>query len=184
MLRRDARTRVGEYVRLAHRVINEKFTIEETLAGIDQIGQEFPIDVASEALRSSDCYHDWDENLRYFMFRREEYLAKEKGQNFDNEIWEKIWQASASDSIEHIYPQSSCPEEHKNRLGNLTLLPPKLNSKLSNRAPEEKAPAYRDTGLGLATEIVAIVDESGWGPEQIDAREKTLIDWAKEEWGD
>ena len=63
------------------------------------------------------------------------------GQNFDNEQWNRIWQSSAADSIEHIRPQSWWtsidwePDPNEvHRLGNLLILPPRLNSKLSTWA--------------------------------------------------
>jgi Protein of unknown function (DUF1524) len=125
MCGRDARTRVGDYVRLAWKIRNERLKAKEITRELKQIGEEFPIEGAVDALRKSkDCYTDWSEELRYFMFRYEEHLATELGQNFSNEQWERIWERSAADSIEHIWPQSKAPESQMHRLGNLVLLPP------------------------------------------------------------
>src|SRR5262249_13379341 len=92
----DARTRVGDYVRLAWGVVNEKIGVQEIARGLKEIGSEFPIDKAVEKLRNADFYSDVSEELRYFMFRYEEQLAREQGQNFLSEQWERIWEASAA----------------------------------------------------------------------------------------
>jgi hypothetical protein len=133
-------------------------------------------------LRNTNCYSDWGEELRYFFFRYEEYLAQEQGQNFKNEQWERIWAASAADSIEHIWAQSKAPEPQVHRLGNLTLLPPKLNSKLRALDPGKKRDAYIKTGL-LIDEQVASKLRTSWKQASIDEREKILLDWAAKEWG-
>jgi len=61
---------------------------------------------------------------------------------------DRIWEASPSRSIEHVHPQNPAPggpwqgalgrgrgqkEAHINRLGNLVLLPPGMNSTVGNR---------------------------------------------------
>ena len=130
MLPNDARTRVGEYVRLAWQILNEKPSVKSIDAAIREIGSEFTIEKAVNALRNDNCYIGWETELRYLMFRYEENLAKKQKLNFSNEQWEKIWMVSPSESIEHIWAKSKAPEKQRHRLGNLVLLPPKLNSKL------------------------------------------------------
>ena len=71
------------------------------------------------------------------MCKFEEHFAEQIGQSFDNEQWTRIWEASVSDSIEHILPQSS-EKQHVHWLGNLLLLPPRLNSKLRDLSPTNK----------------------------------------------
>ncbi len=184
MLGNDARTRVGDYVRLAWRVINEQPKFKEIDQAICDIGSEFPIDEAIKALRGADCYDGWERELRYMMFRYEEYLAKLKGMRFKNEQWAKIWLASPSDSIEHIFPKSRGPVKAKNRLGNLVLLPPNLNSQLQDKMPKDKADAYRDTGLLIAVDVAKAIEREGWLAKSIVEREDSILEWAKTEWGD
>jgi hypothetical protein len=179
----DARTRVGDYVRLAWRIVNEKLISREIMRDLKQIGEEFPVAGAVEGLRKTDCYSDWDEELRYFLFRYEEYLAKQQGQNFINAQWERIWETSAADSIEHIWPQSKAPRLQAHRLGNLILLPPKLNSKLQALDPHKKADAYTKSGLLIAQQVASQLS-SPWKKASIDQREGTLLKWASKEWGD
>ncbi len=184
MLSHDARTRVGDYVRLAWQIINSKLSVKDIDAGIHEIGVDFPIDEAVAAFHNSNCYEGWESELRYFMFRYEEHLANEQGLNFSNEQWQKIWLVSPSDSIEHIWPKSKAKDKHKHRLGNLVLLPPKLNSKLQDLSPSDKSDAYRKTGLLIASEVADIIDADGWNPKTIEGREETLLAWAAAEWAD
>jgi hypothetical protein len=48
---------------------------------------EYSIDEAVKHLQKTDCYSGWEEELRYFLFRYEEYLAGVANQAFDNEQW-------------------------------------------------------------------------------------------------
>ena len=130
LMRNDARTAVGEYVRLAWHIINSDMDFNQIHSGLNSIGKNYPIEDAVTRLDASDCYHQWGEGLRYFMYRREEFLSKKAGQVFSNEQWTRIWAAETVDSIEHILPQSADEDGISHRLGNLMLLPPKLNSSL------------------------------------------------------
>ncbi|MDP2919393.1 MAG: DUF262 domain-containing protein [Dehalococcoidia bacterium] len=179
----DARYAVGDYIRLAWRVANENLDRDAILKELSSIGAQYPITEALENLRSADRYNGWQEELRYFLFRYEEHLTKKAGQNFNNEQWNHIWIANASDSIEHILPQSSGSDK-VDRLGNLLLLPPKLNSKLRALSPSKKSEEYRKTGLLIAGKAADQVESSRWGLGQIKIREDELLDWAKTEWAD
>lgn len=182
MFRKDARTAVGDYVRLAWSIVKEKPPAAAILARLSDIGAEFPIAEAVENLSETNCYEGWQEELRYFFYRYEEYLARKAGQNFNNEQWNHIWEASAADSIEHIVPQSGVSDDWVHWLGNLLIIPPKLNSKLRAITPEAKADAYSKTGLLVAQEVVNRL--SGWGPHEIEERERALLQWACQEWVD
>lgn len=184
MLWNDARTRVGDYVRLSWQVINDSMTPKAIEQALDRIGKDFPIDDAIEELRDANCYEGWEGELRYFMYRYEEHLAKKSGQKFRNEQWEKIWMVSAADSIEHIWAQSKAPEKVKHRLGNLVLLPPQLNSSLQADDPSSKAAAYRQTGLLIASEVADLIDRGRWTKQSIEDREAALLTWARSEWAD
>lgn len=182
MLNNDARTSVGDYVRLAWSVIDTKPKPDQIAKSIRSLGAEYPIADAIDSLRNSDCYSDWQENLRYFFFRYEEHLAKKQKQNFNNKQWDRIWVSSPSDSIEHIWPQSRAPEKQVHRLGNLVLLPPKLNSKLGAMRAVEKKDAYIQTGLLIAGEVAKQLQQA-WNAPAIDARENEILKWAAMEWG-
>lgn len=179
MLRHDARTRVGEYVRLARRIIQENIAADEIFNEIRSIGNDFPIEDAVKALRNRNCYEGWQEELRYFMFRYEEHLTKQKGNKFKNEQWEKIWSVSPSKSIEHIFPQNTARDHMKHRLGNLLLLPPSLNSRLGDMRPRKKFEKYRETGLLIAIEVAS---NKRWSNRAIILRERKILEWASREW--
>jgi hypothetical protein len=184
MLPNDARTRVGDYVRLAWQVINEDLDVDNIDTAIGEIGESFSIEDAVEGLRGANCYEGWENELRYLLFRYEEYLAKKQKMNFRNEQWEKIWMVSPAESIEHIWPASKAPSKQQHRLGNLVLLPPKLNSKLQDLDPSDKIDAYRKTGLLIAGEVADRIKKSGWNKNSIIDRENAILKWAAEEWAD
>ena len=185
---KDARTAVGDYVRLAWNTWKGGWAVEQILFELHRIGSKFPSnedDIAIE-LAEVNAYGDRFnlEELRYFFHRYEEHLAKEAGLNFCNQHWNHIWQASATDSIEHILPQSS-EEECIHWLGNLTMLPPKLNSKLQDIPPVEKSASYTKTGLLDAQDVAGRINKEGkWSKKGILEREKKLLTWAAQEWSD
>ena len=122
------------------------------------------------------------------LCRYEEYLAAQQGQTFNNQQWNRIWEESTSDSIEHILPQSKGSQEPTDadfvhRLGNLLLLPPRLNSELSDKEPIEKKARYQQTGLLIAVEVAQIIqDKREWGAAQIEEREQEIREWIKVVW--
>lgn len=184
MLRNDARTRVGDYVRLAWQIMNEQPSFKAIDAAIEQIGREFPIQDAVNALRNTNCYEGWENEVRYLLFRYEEYLAQKQKLDFSNEQWEKIWMVSPSESIEHIWAKSKAPDKYRHRLGNLVLLPPKLNSKLQDVSPIDKVKPYRKTGLLIAGEVADRIESDDWKRKSIAEREESLLKWASKEWAD
>lgn len=183
MYRRDARTKIGDYVRLAWKIVNTEMGRKDIMKELRKIGEEYPIENAVKELREVDCYNGWREELRYFMYRYEEYLANKEGQNFNNEQWARIWESSATESIEHISPQSK-GKKYAHWLGNLMLLPPRLNSSLGDTEPGEKAEQYRRTGLLIVERTVRRLEESGrWNRKEVRRREKRLLKWASKQWG-
>lgn len=193
LLDKDARTGVGNYVRLAREILNNpELSADDLLDKIQDIGALYHIDDLLNQPEGTNWYEGWETELRYLLFRYEEHLAKQLGQRFDNEQWRRIWEDSPSRSIEHIFPQSKGSQEplrdsqegiYVHRLGNLLLLPPGLNSKLGNKDPEDKAPCYRQTGLFSAADVARTIDEYGWEADQIKEREQRMITWIREKWG-
>ncbi|MGD9933832.1 MAG: DUF262 domain-containing protein [Dehalococcoidia bacterium] len=188
LYRRDARTKVGDYSRLAWSCYKEKPAIGALLDAIHGLGKEYPIEKGVEQLRDSDCYNGWTGELRYLMFRYEEHLAAKAGQKFDNEQWSRIWEDSPSRSIEHICPQSAGEHEPSkggifvHRLGNLVLLPPGVNSSLGKKSPADKRETYVKTGLLIGQDVAGRIPE--WNRAAVEAREEELLAWAAAEWGD
>ena len=152
MYAKDARTSVGDYTRLAWRIVNKGLSPDNIIAKLSKIGGDYPIDKAVGELRQTNCYEKLSgDELKYFFHRYEEHLSREAGQKFENKHWNHIWMEDVSDSIEHIRPQSK-GGDYVHWLGNLVLLPPGLNSKLGAKTPAEKAEPYKDTGMRIALE--------------------------------
>jgi hypothetical protein len=69
MYSRDARTGVRDYVNLAWSIVNDTLDAKAIARRLKEIGAEYPIDGAIEELRNrKNCYENWGEQLRYFMF--------------------------------------------------------------------------------------------------------------------
>ena len=192
ILRMDARADVGNYVKLAWNTLNnQELDADDISKRIKKIRGSRDVNALHYNLENTGCYWGWQEQLRYLLFRYEEYLAEQQGQKFSNEQWNRIWEASAAQSIEHIQPQGTLfvpdsrdlPEiGNVDRLGNLLLLPPKLNSALGNKKPEEKADAYIQTGLFMAQEVGWTIKKEGWCMKQVEEREQRIIQWIIREW--
>jgi hypothetical protein len=181
LCRKDARTQVGEYVRLAWDCLNGKIPaaeVEDRLLKIGSDDREHSIEWAVESIKNTNCYEGWEEELRYLMYRYEEDHA---GTRFTNEQWLRIWEESASHSIEHIQAQDT-GAKFVHRLGNLMLLPPGLNSKLQAKKPVDKIDEYRATGLFAASEVAKTIEANGWKFAQIEERERRILDWVKSTW--
>lgn len=182
MFRKDARTAVGDYVRLSWRIANENLSYADIASGISSIGRDYSPRDAAKSLSGKEFYPERTEETRYFLARYEEFLVKKSGRKFKNEQWNRIWEASAASSIEHILPQSSGDEEYLHSIGNLLLLPPGQNSQLGAKSPADKDADYRQTGLLIAKEVVPHLHN--WNREAIERREKALLEWATQEWAD
>lgn len=195
--RKDSRTAVGDYVRFSKFVMSKERDFDTAFDKLLEIGSWYPVTQFSELLGETNCYDGWEEELRYFLFRYEEYLAGKDKTKISYEIWESIWRESPIKSIEHIYPQDpyehwsdwkgklgrakNAVENNKHRLGNLILLSPGINSSCSNLGFYEKKKIYKKELLRLKDEIVRKRD---WDIRTISFRERKLIRWAKETWCD
>jgi len=189
LARRDARTKVGDYVRLAWRITNENLNAATITEELKKIGGDFPLKDVVRNLHNSDRYQGWSEQLRYFLFRYEEHLAAIAGQRLNESQWNKIWADEPSKSIEHIRARSKGSEDpstraiYVHRLGNLLMLPPGVNSKLQDKDPKDKAASYQSCGLLLAMEVGKLVRKKKWDRSAVEKRERRLIRWALKEWG-
>ena len=190
---KDARSGVGDYVRLARDIQNKpELNVDKILGEIANLGKSHSIDAALNLPEYNNWYEGWEPELRYLLFRYEEHLAAQRGQQITNEQWDRLWTDSAVNSIEHILPQSKGSHKplsakrtavYVHRLGNLLLLPPNENSRLGGKDPEEKADTYLGTGLLSAIEVAQTIQQNGWGINQVKEREKRLIKWIRETWG-
>ncbi len=201
---KDSRTKVGDYVRLAFKIVTEDMetrTYNEIMAGLQDLGQEYPIQQAlEEGLIGKDCY-DRPEVCRYLLWMYEEHLAHQLGPaaTVDENERDGIWKLPASDSIEHIFPRSPAagPAWHNKmksldgvlqplhpnfgRIGNLLLLPIQLNQQAKNYSFDTKKIAYAKHNLRMIQEVCK---ENDWTLTEIEAREARIVAWAKNRWCD
>ncbi|MBJ6127385.1 DUF262 domain-containing protein [Microvirga splendida] len=183
---KDARSSVGDYVRLAWEVGRKKIRTRTIAAQMKEWVRFYPKTELLKVAKKQDRYNDWQDELLYFMQRYEEFLARRQGQKFDNEVWKRIWAENSAKSIEHIWPQRNADRlknrEDIHRLGNLILLPPRLNSSLRASNPATKGQHYIKTGLLHVQQVVD--DLAGWNSASIEKRERELLRWAADEWSD
>jgi hypothetical protein len=197
----DSRSKVGDYVRLANNVMNRAKGAKrysEIMNSLRELGSDYPVDSAvKKGLEKTNCYEGFEEETRYILWNYEEHLAKSARVQINKEIREAIWQErSASDTIEHIFPQSPEPggawdgklkkhqrvESHVHRIGNLILLPQPLNAEARRQGFAEKKNVYaKSEGLRMVKEVMG---EKDWRQQEIEKREKKIIEWAKTAWAD
>ena len=174
----------GDYLRLAHQITNNiELSVDEMLQRVKKLGSLYGFNSISD----SDCYTDWANELRYLLYRYEQYLAESQGNLFSHTEWNSIWKEVAVNSIEHIYPQSKADqiEIDVHRIGNLLLLPPRINSGLSNKDPVDKTEAYRNTRLLSAEAVADIIEKMDeWNHEDIAVRSYEIAKWVDETFRD
>jgi len=82
LARKDSRTKVGDYVRLAYKIVTEDIgtrTYNQIMAGLRELGSEYPINEAlKEGVIGKDCY-ERPEVCRYLLWLFEEELARRLG---------------------------------------------------------------------------------------------------------
>jgi hypothetical protein len=63
----DARTKVGDYTRLAWAIVNNHLSAAQVLEELTTLGSDYPISAVIEQFDPSNCYDNWTEELRYFF---------------------------------------------------------------------------------------------------------------------
>ncbi|WCE06711.1 HNH endonuclease family protein [Pseudomonas sp. JBR1] len=180
----DTRHKVGEYVRLGHDIYRTSIPPQEIQERLDEISKKFSINDVLKSIDWNDRYTNWGEQLRYLLYRYDEYLAKEAGEKINQSAWNKIWHSEPSSSIEHIQPQSS-GAKYAHQLGNLTMLPPGINSSLNKRPPKEKFDTYISCGLRATVQAgLDIKERNSWTEAMIKRRTKQIEDFIRSEWAD
>ena len=204
LLRKDSRTKVGEYLRAGNKIITKDEsarTYDQIMAEIRLLGADYPAEETVERALAGVDFYESPEACRYFLWNYEEHLATKMGNSatFDEHERAAIWRKRASDSIEHIFPQNPSSEPYwqgrmrneegeevnlypnVGRVGNLILLPSPLNSEAKIRPFPEKKKTYEKHHLRMVDEILRLDD---WNLAEIAAREKRLIEWAKKRWAE
>jgi hypothetical protein len=181
---KDSRTKVGEFVRLGYDVLKNKMAAEDILDALSDLGEGFDIDDIIDSETWDDWYGGYNEEVRYLLFRYEEHLAKAAGLKINESQWAKVWATDPARSIEHIMPQSS-GKSYVHGLGNLTMLPPNVNSSLKDKPPENKAARYLECGMQATMDVGrAIKSGTKWDKKAVRERAASIEAFVRVEWGD
>ncbi|WP_206185583.1 DUF262 domain-containing protein [Thioclava sp. JM3] len=181
---KDSRSKVGDYIRLGYSVLKEKPDAEEIKGKIKALADGFDIDTIIDDETWEDWYGGYNEEVRYLLFRYEEHLARESGVTMNESQWAKVWAADPARSIEHVMPQSS-GKSYIHSLGNLTMLPPGVNSSLKDRPPSDKAAKYVKSGMQSTLEIGHEIENGlKWDKKAVRARASKIEEFVRNEWGD
>lgn len=191
----DSRRRVGECVRLASEIVNGNLSDKAIIQALDEIGS-VTFEESRESLKRIEAYKEWtSEELIYFFWKYEESLVAENGEQIDQMTWAKIWESTSTEkSVEHIYPQKDPygnwkgkgrhgvkPESFVHRLGNLLVLPPKINGEAGTNAFADKVDICKNKVSGLY-HVKKITKLRDWNLSAIEKREKDLLKFAHEQW--
>jgi hypothetical protein len=179
----DTRNKVGDYVRLGYDIIAGNVGPNKISTRLKDIGSGYSITEVLEEIEWDESYDGWAEELRYLLFRYDEYLAAEAGEKINATQWQKIWEVDPSKSIEHVQPQSS-ERSYVHHLGNLTMLPPGVNSSLKDKPPAEKASAYKSCGIRATMALGEKLEKVQWDKDEVLKRAAMIEKFVKSEWAD
>ncbi|TBW12821.1 DUF262 domain-containing protein [Azotobacter chroococcum subsp. isscasi] len=181
---RDSRHKVGEYIRLGYDIYRGDLSKDLILQKLQKISDGYSIDDVLKNIDWSSSYEGWQSQLRYMLNRYDEHLARLSGQKINKSQWSKIWEQDPASSIEHIAPQSSgVPWVH--HLGNLTMLPPGVNSSLKAQPPADKQEAYQSCGLIGTIQVGQQISLAhAWTEEMVLERAQKIEDFIRKEWAD
>lgn len=192
---KDSRSCVGDYVRLA-RDIYSGMPYTDAFTALNGIGANYPVKTAIAELRGKPWYKDYKDEVKYVLYRYEEALASESGSQISDQAWNEIWSDTPSKTIEHIYPETFNATLQRNwpnknidsqekleaivhNIGNLTLLPPGLNSSLGQKAFAEKKIEYARHSLRITDDVVS---KTTWTEKDILNREDSILKFIEKEW--
>ena len=187
LAKKDSRSKVGHFVRLGYDIFVQKYSADQIRAAILSLGEGFEIDGIITSKTWEDWYGGYNEEVRYLLCRYEEFLASENKLDFNESEWAKVWATDPSRSIEHILPQSSGASCIHN-LGNLTMLPPGVNSSLKDKPPVEKADRYTHCGMQSTMNVGKVIKElkecgKVWDESAVLKRAEDIAKFVRKEWG-
>ncbi|MEM6431932.1 MAG: HNH endonuclease family protein, partial [Deinococcota bacterium] len=192
LARRDARTKVGEYTRLAHTLLQQDGPKgQDAVSAITSLGTDYSTNKITPTLRHVDAVHGWEDELRYFFYHYDQHLARLQGETVSNDLWASICQKPSSQVIELIYPEdgaetwpklSEARQESRYYLGNVLITAPRVNLLTGQKDFDGKREVYSQFAEVHAQKDVS--HETSWGYNQIVSREKQLLDWAKHHWAE
>lgn len=177
------RAYTGRYkiYRLARDIYQEEVSVSEIESRLRSITEDYADDTTvHNSLSQDDLYGEYDQSeQRFLLYFYEASLQAESDREkmpYSLRNWVNGQLVGAGDEIEveveHIHPQTPAEEsevdEHKHKLGNLSILPKGENSSLQNAVGTDKEEAYKNINLEMNKDIVP--DLKDWGEEQISSR--------------
>lgn len=189
------RAYTGRYkiYRLARDVYQKEVTVPEIKSRIRSITEDYADDeTVRKSLSQDNFYSDYDPSeqrfLLYFYESSLQAASDREKMPFSLRNWVNGQLVGAGDKVnievEHIHPQTpmedSEVDEHKHRLGNLSILPKGENSSLQNAVGSDKEEAYKEINLEMNKDIVPVLDD--WGEEQISSREDRITRSILQRW--
>lgn len=195
LFHKDSRNCVGDYVRLARKIYCG-LPYTNARNEIISIGKPYPVKEAIKSLKGKPWYRDYNDEIKYVLFKYEEHLADKAGTTISKDVWNQIWSDTPSNTIEHIFPKTFSSDLMKNwpnsniasqedlnefvhNIGNLTLLPPGINSSLGQKPFSEKKEEYRNRGLRITEDVVK---EKEWSKEKVEKREEAILRFIASKW--
>jgi hypothetical protein len=189
------RAYTGRYkiYRLARDIYQEEVTVSEIKSQIYSITEDYADNsTVRNSLSQDDFYSDYDPSeQRYLLYFYEASVQAESDREkmpYSLRNWVNGQLVGAGNEIdievEHIHPQTPVEEskvdEHKHRLGNLSILPKGENSSLQNAVGTDKEEAYKEINLEINKDIVP--DLKDWSEEQISKREDKITRRVLQRW--
>jgi len=118
---------------------------------------------------------------RYVLYELENIYAGERNEEL-RPVTKLTWEHILPDKHEEFWSDFPDADNYVKRLGNMTILKGKLNSRIKNKDfSTKKEEAYESSALKINIQTVNSHDE--WTPEIIDKRQKEFAEKAVDIWG-
>ncbi|MFB6186259.1 MAG: DUF262 domain-containing protein [Halobacteriaceae archaeon] len=189
------RAYTGRYkiYRLARDIYQEEATVPEIKSRIRSITEDYADDeTVRTSLSQDNFYTDYDQSeQRFLLYFYEASLQAESDREkmpYSLRNWVNGRLVGAGEEVdievEHIHPQTPAEEsevdEHKHRLGNLSILPKGENSSLQNAVGADKEEVYKEINLEMNKVIVPDLED--WSEKQISSRENRITRRILQRW--
>ena len=168
LLKADARSFVGEFVKFAREVVNQRLSLRDVTEALLEIrkNDNRRNSVLIDAFVSRDLYTHQPRFVKYALYKYE--LSLRQRDSCDVQELRADWPSDPEDTIEHVRPRSSVKRSQWddpfgiNSIGNLVLLPGKTNSSLQATDPNgvernSKADAYKASEMLHTIEVNEVI---------------------------
>jgi len=185
--RRRADTGETALCRLAYRVYRENLSLNELINKLKELILYYEDDGFFESdLKDENFYKRIaNRDIKYLLFEYERYLREAVKEPLDVKI-EKVF--SQEFEIEHVWPRDpkglpdyllEIHEKYKNKLGNLTIASQSWNARWGKKPFNIKKTEYSGSSLRIQRELSHYND---WGKDQIEDRERKIVNFALQKW--